>query len=377
MKKLTLSFTLLLATTIFAQVPSYVPTNGLVGWWPFNGNANDESGNGYNLINNSVTFDNDRNNSPNSAAYFSGNNSQLTSQTTFSQFTNLPNQSFSFWFKNISSNWRFIVNYANASTTRISILPNTLGSVKSVAVIGSNGCLNCGDSGGGYDFPSPGLDTGWHHIVVSISAATYSVYYDGNSIGTQPHTGFNCLDATFRLILGNDIVCAPEFYNMLLDDIGIWNRELNYCEIKDLYNSQLGSTNTTSSQTQTALDSYTWPVNNQTYTQSGTYSDTLVNATGCDSIVTLNLTLSYTGINEINCSSLFISPNPTASDFTIVGLELFNNISTLRVSDVNGKLVKELDPTASKFTLGTVKSGVYFLTITAGDKQEVIKINKE
>ena len=31
---------------LFAQIPSYVPTNGLVGWWPFNGNANDESGKG-------------------------------------------------------------------------------------------------------------------------------------------------------------------------------------------------------------------------------------------------------------------------------------------------------------------------------------------
>ncbi len=31
-----------------AQVPNYVPSNGLVGWWPFNGNANDESGNGNN-----------------------------------------------------------------------------------------------------------------------------------------------------------------------------------------------------------------------------------------------------------------------------------------------------------------------------------------
>ena len=28
--------------------PSYVPTNGLVGWWPFNGNADDASGNGNN-----------------------------------------------------------------------------------------------------------------------------------------------------------------------------------------------------------------------------------------------------------------------------------------------------------------------------------------
>ena len=377
MKKLTILTAILITTMSFAQVPNYVPTNGLVGWWPFNGNANDESGNGYNLINNSVTFDNDRNNSPNSAAYFSGNNSQLTSQTTFSQFTNSPNQSFSFWFKNISSNWRFIVNYANASTTRISILPNTLGSVKSVAVIGSNGCLNCGDSGGGYDFPSPGLDTGWHHIVVSISAATYSVYYDGNSIGTQPHTGFNCLDTTFRLILGNDIVCAPEFYNMLLDDIGIWNRELNDCEIKDLYNSQLGSTNTTSSQTQTALDTYTWPVNNQTYTQSGTYSDTLVNAAGCDSIVTLNLTLSYTGINEINSSSLVISPNPTAGSFSLRGLEKLGTITSLRIMDNNGKVVQVLDPKATQFSCSNLKTGMYFLEVNSNTTKDLIKIIKE
>ena len=35
------------AVTSLAQtVPNYVPSNGLVGWWPFNGNANDESGNG-------------------------------------------------------------------------------------------------------------------------------------------------------------------------------------------------------------------------------------------------------------------------------------------------------------------------------------------
>jgi hypothetical protein len=31
---------------LFAQLPSYLPTDGLVAWYPFNGNANDESGNG-------------------------------------------------------------------------------------------------------------------------------------------------------------------------------------------------------------------------------------------------------------------------------------------------------------------------------------------
>jgi hypothetical protein len=54
-----------------------------------------------------------------------------------------------------------------------------------------------------------------------------------------------------------------------------------------------------SSQTQTALDSYTWPVNGQTYVQSGTYTHVIPNAAGCDSTITLNLTLSFTGIKDL------------------------------------------------------------------------------
>ena len=43
--RLFLFFTFFSFFTI-AQVPNYVPSDGLVTWWPFNGNANDESGNG-------------------------------------------------------------------------------------------------------------------------------------------------------------------------------------------------------------------------------------------------------------------------------------------------------------------------------------------
>jgi PKD repeat protein len=51
--------------------------------------------------------------------------------------------------------------------------------------------------------------------------------------------------------------------------------------------------NSTSSQTPvTACDSYTWAANNLTYTSSGTYYDTLTNAANCDSFLTLNLTIS-------------------------------------------------------------------------------------
>jgi PKD repeat protein len=38
----------------------YIPRNGLIGWWPFNGNANDESGNGNNGLVNGAILTSDR-----------------------------------------------------------------------------------------------------------------------------------------------------------------------------------------------------------------------------------------------------------------------------------------------------------------------------
>ena len=53
-------------------MPNYVPTNGLVGWWPFNGNANDESANNNNGIINGPVLTTDRDGNANSAYDFNG-----------------------------------------------------------------------------------------------------------------------------------------------------------------------------------------------------------------------------------------------------------------------------------------------------------------
>jgi hypothetical protein len=61
MKKITtIILAVLFTANLMAQVPNYLPTNGLVGWWPFNGNANDESGNGNNGTENGATLTTDR-----------------------------------------------------------------------------------------------------------------------------------------------------------------------------------------------------------------------------------------------------------------------------------------------------------------------------
>ena len=67
MKKIILLFCLYSINSIYAQVPTYVPTNGLIAYYPFNGNANDVSGNGNNGTINGANLTNDRINSANSA----------------------------------------------------------------------------------------------------------------------------------------------------------------------------------------------------------------------------------------------------------------------------------------------------------------------
>lgn len=47
-------------------------------------------------------------------------------------------------------------------------------------------------------------------------------------------------------------------------------------------------------------DSYTWAVNGQTYTQTGTYTHTFTNDAGCASTATLNLTINQSRVNRIN-----------------------------------------------------------------------------
>ena len=103
MKTLILLFSALFATMSFAQVPSYVPANGLVGWWPFNGNANDESGNGNNGTVNGATLTTNRINNPNSAYQFNRSSSQSIDISNNTGLNNITELTISIWY-NIQSN---------------------------------------------------------------------------------------------------------------------------------------------------------------------------------------------------------------------------------------------------------------------------------
>jgi surface protein len=128
---------------------------------------------------------------------------------------------------------------------------------------------------------------------------------------------------------------------------------------------------TASNQSQTSCNSYTF--NNQTITQSGIYYDTLTNSTGCDSIITLNLTINAPTLNTINqsaCNSYTFN-NQTITQSGIYFDTLINSIGcdsiiTLNLT-MNNTTSSTLTQTAcNSYTFNNqtiTQSGTYYDTL--------------
>jgi hypothetical protein len=113
--------------------------------------------------------------------------------------------------------------------------------------------------------------------------------------------------------------------------------------------------------TESALDSYT--LNGQTYTQSGTYTQVITNAAGCDSTITLNLTLSFTGLEGLDHYEWNIYPNPTHDHLTIECMHEGNE--RFRLMDAAGRVVLagNLAGKKTELVLTELSTGVYTLCI--------------
>ena len=142
---------------------------------------------------------------------------------------------------------------------------------------------------------------------LSPAANTYSTsgtYFDTipNSIGCDsiitinltilPHT-FNTMSAaacdTYTSPSGNYIWISSGTYQDTIPNIAGCDSVLTI-----VLNISTGSVTT---QNITSCDSYVWPANGVTYTLSGNYVHNLVNSIGCDSVVNLNLTIKNGFIN--------------------------------------------------------------------------------
>lgn len=90
---------------------------------------------------------------------------------------------------------------------------------------------------------------------------------------------------------------------------------------------------------ETEENQYTW--NNETYYSSGNYTQTFTSQFGCDSTVTLHLTLHSNGIAENGMTSLTLYPNPTTGMVNVqctMNNEQLGN-AEIQVLDMYGRLL--------------------------------------
>ncbi len=247
MRKISLiAFTVLISFQILAQVPSYVPTNGLVGWWPFTGNAIDSSGNGNHGTVNGATLTTDRFGNSNMAYSFDGVNDWI--EVLHKASLNLPNGSINIWFKTNSNNRMTLLNksvFNGASNENYTLF---LGYLFPAGPTGigyfSKYNSNCMPSNG-WNGPVNSLnysDQLYHMLTCITSSAEIKIYVDGilKASSIAPSTiADTCSNSNLRF--GRNHAADLSYFSGDIDDIGIWNRALTECEILDLYNSQLGS----------------------------------------------------------------------------------------------------------------------------------------
>ena len=121
------------------------------------------------------------------------------------------------------------------------------------------------------------------------------------------------------------------------------------------------NTSSSSTQTETGIESYTWSVNNETYTESGTYAAVIPNVAGCDSTIILDLTLQFTGLDENESSYVAVYPNPTFNSFILSTKDMINMNYTL--VDIQGKvlLIGKIESSEEIVDISKLSRGQYNL----------------
>ena len=235
-------FLLLIVTnTINAQVPSYVPTNGLVGYWPFNGNANDESGNGNNGVVNGATLTADRNGNSNSAYSFDGINNYI--HILDAPSLRLQNGTINCWVRYNSMDKMALLmkqNINDASDGNYGFEINDYAQILGPGprIIGVYGGCSFQNSIATH---TPGIDLSgmlWHQLTAVYDVGIMKIYIDGALVGSEI-TILPSMNACAGsdLLLGRGWQGFPLWYSGELDDLSIYNRVLTQTEITNIFNS--------------------------------------------------------------------------------------------------------------------------------------------
>jgi uncharacterized protein (TIGR02145 family) len=222
-------------TNLYSQsVPSYVPTNGLVGWWGFNGNAQDNSGNGNHGIVNGATLTTDRFGNQNGAYSFDGVDDYIQIEST-NGLNSISGISMSIWF-----NWNG-PNGVNNHQYFFLIANNPNGSivVTDAGILGIN-VINC-NCANDIAIQTNITSNTWYNVILTydLSQGLMKMYLNGILINVTQENIYNYYTTNNPIDRFGNYHFNSHYFNGKLDEAGLWNRALTQQEITNLYNSQL------------------------------------------------------------------------------------------------------------------------------------------
>jgi hypothetical protein len=213
--------------------------SGLVAYYPFNGNANDASGNGFNATINGAQLTSDRSNNANSAYYFNGNagiSAIADSRFSLSQFTLCG------WIKGstyTNTLPRIVaVGKAGIATHYYSLLyanGNWGGALDTTKRLIFFNASTLDPMNYELQFSHGSLDTlSWHHAAVSFNGSHLKFYIDGVlDKDTIITTAIQQFSDSAKVQIGYSE--GGDQYNGKLDQIRIYNRPLTDSEVNALF----------------------------------------------------------------------------------------------------------------------------------------------
>ena len=208
---------------------------GLIAYYPFNGNANDYSGNGNNGTVYGAQLTSDKNGKHNAAYTFDGVNDFIKVPTS----TSLEN-----FDKEITINaWININKWFNSgSVGYFPILEksdeSSIGGLMNLHINTSTGIQSIYRGNIAYNNYKIPLNQ-WVYVSFVCKNNTAYFYIDGNLIGKKQMNGNYSYKKNSPLIIGKDIPGLVEYANGKIDEIRIYNRALSDSEIKFLYQNSL------------------------------------------------------------------------------------------------------------------------------------------
>jgi hypothetical protein len=233
MKKKLLLMILFAGSVISAQVPTF----GLIGGWPFTGNANDMTANNNNGTAFGATLTTDRFSQPNCAYSFNGTSDYIVMLNAAT--TGTASRSVSFWAQTTNSVIQVAFNYGT---------PSAGGGIWQIV---SN--YNC--VGYGFDQSTAAvirgnpatIDGNWHHVVaimnssVGITVGSVQIYVDAvlqPSITCYVTSTVATINTNNSLpvTIGKNSAGSNRYFKGKLDDFYFYDRVLTPAEVVQLYN---------------------------------------------------------------------------------------------------------------------------------------------